>query len=47
VEINNMYPSSNIVSVIKSRRIKLARTVAHMKDEECKKFSFGETEGKN
>jgi hypothetical protein len=46
-ELNNMYSSSNFVSVIKSKRTKLGRTVARMKDEKCTKIAFGETEGKN
>lgn len=38
--LNDMYASSNIVGMIKSKRIKLVRTVARMKDEECIKNCF-------
>jgi len=46
-ELNDLYPSPNIVRVIKSRRTRLAGHVAHMGEERSVyRFLMGKPEGK-
>jgi hypothetical protein len=39
-EIHNLYPSPNVISVIKSRRMRLAVHIAYRRDEKCIQY-FG------